>query len=94
MPGVKIGLGVACLGLVAACQTTAGEQAKIVSGSADGVQVLASYNSQQVRPLAQAYCRQHGKRAVIRGAIPASGDTVLTGWVVGTKPYIFEFDCI
>jgi hypothetical protein len=77
MRGVRAGLGVVCLGLIAACQTTA-----------------SNYNSQQVRPLAQAYCRQHGKRPIIRGAFPATSDTVLTGWVVGTKPYIFEFDCI
>ena len=73
----------ACLG-----QTKAPE---LITGSAAQVVIVADLDSSP-KPLAESHCARHGRRSMLRDTVPAAGN-LLRGWAVGTKVFIFTFDC-
>jgi hypothetical protein len=92
MPRTRFCAGLICLGALAACELGPSQQIQVISASEAGISVLAEFNSPDVRQVVVSHCEKFGKAPVIRGARPA-GDTVLTGWATGSKPYVFEYDC-
>ncbi len=73
----------ACLG-----QTKAPE---LISGSAAQVVIVADLDGSP-KPLAKSHCARHGKRPMLRDTVPAAGN-LLRGWAIGTKVFIYTFDC-
>ncbi len=76
---------------LAAC-TTRPEAPEIVSSSDSQVSILADLHVSP-RPLAEAYCAQYQKRAVLRDTGSAPGN-LLRGWATGTKVFLYTFDCM
>ncbi len=68
------------------------EAPEIVSGSDSQVSIRADLHARP-RPLAQAYCAQYQKRAVLRDTDSARGNLV-RGWATGTKVFVYTFDCM
>ena len=73
----------ACLG-----QTKAPE---LITGSAAQVVIVADLDSSP-KPLAESHCARHGRRPMLRDSVPAAGN-LLRGWAIGTKVFVFTFDC-
>ncbi len=65
---------------------------EIVSGSDGQVSILADLHASP-RPLAEAYCAQYQKRAVLRDTESAQGN-LIRGWAMGTKVFLYTFDCM
>ncbi len=68
------------------------EAPEIVSGSYSQVSIRADLHTSP-RPLAEAYCAQHQKQAVLRDTESAPGNLV-RGWATGTKVFLYTFDCM
>ncbi len=82
-------------GMIAAGLTACsdGPQApEIISRSHSQVSILADLHANP-RPIAQAYCAQYQKQAVLRDSESASGNLV-RGWATGTKVFLYTFDCM
>ena len=99
LPSARSGLGplaaVIVLGAIAAGLTACAippDPPKIVSKSDSQVSILADLHTNP-RPLAEAYCAQYQKRAVLRNNDPAPGN-LLRGWATGTKVFLYAFDCM
>jgi hypothetical protein len=73
----------ACLGQSRAPELVTGSEAQVV--------IVADLDSSP-KPLAESHCARHGKRPVLRDAVPATGN-LLRGWATGTKVFVFTFDC-
>ena len=73
----------ACLG-----QSKAPE---LISGSEAQVVIVADLHSSP-KPLAKSHCAQYGKSPMLRDTVPAAGN-LLRGWAIGTKVFIYTFDC-
>jgi hypothetical protein len=65
---------------------------KIVSKSESQISILADLHVNP-RPLAEAYCAQYQKQAVLRDTSSATGNLV-RGWATGTKVFLYTFDCM
>ncbi len=76
---------------LAACATMMTTPPELISGSETQVVILADLNTSP-RPLATSHCAQYGKRAMLSDTVPAAGN-LLRGWAVGTKVFIYTFDC-
>ncbi len=82
--------GVIAAGLTACADRP--EAPEIVSSSNIQVSILADLHTSP-RPLAQAYCAQYQKQAVLRDTESAAGNLV-RGWATGTKVFLYTFDCM
>ncbi len=65
---------------------------EIASGSDSQVSIVTDLHASP-RPLAQAYCAQYQKQAVLRDTESAAGNLV-RGWATGTKVFLYTFDCM
>ncbi len=74
-----------------ACASLMAKPPELLSGSEAQVVILADLHSSP-KPLAKSHCAQHGRRPVLRDTVPAAGN-LLRGWAVGTKVFIYTFDC-
>ncbi|MCH7794788.1 MAG: hypothetical protein IIA34_13035 [Proteobacteria bacterium] len=68
------------------------EAPEIVSGSDSQVSILADLHTSP-RPLAEAYCAQYQKQAVLHDTESVAGNLV-RGWATGTKVFLYTFDCM
>ncbi len=99
LPSTRSGSGplsaLMAAGAIAAALTACsnGPQApEIVSGSHSQVSILADLHASP-RPIAEAYCAQYQKQAVLRDSESVSGNLV-RGWATGTKVFLYTFDCM
>ena len=99
LPSVRSGPGplaaIMAAGAIAAGLTACAnrpEAPEIVSGSDSQVSILADLHASP-RPLAEAYCAQYQKRAVLRNTESAPGN-LIRGWAMGTKVFLYTFDCM
>ena len=87
--------GIIVAGAIAAGLTACAnrpEAPEIVSSSDSQVSILADLHASP-RPLAEAYCAQYLKRAVMRDTQSAPGN-LIRGWATGTKVFRYTFDCM
>lgn len=80
----------ALVGLTA-CASVMTKPPELLSGSETEVVIVADLHNSP-RPLAKSHCAQHGKRPMLRDTAPAAGN-LLRGWAIGTKVFIYTFDC-
>ncbi len=73
-----------------ACLGTA-KAPELITGSEKRVVIVADLYSSP-KPLAESHCAQYDKRPVLRDTVPAAGN-LLRGWAIGTKVFIYTFDC-
>jgi len=66
------------------------QEPQILSGSDTAVAIVTGPDMRP-KPLAQAYCAQYQKQAVIRD-VERIGESVATRW--GKRPYVVHFDCM
>ncbi len=99
LPSARSGPGplaaVIVLGAIAAGLTACAirpDPPKIVSSSDSQISILADLHTNP-RPLAEAYCAQYQKQAVLRNSDPAPNN-LLRGWATGTKVFLYAFDCM
>ncbi len=74
-----------------ACSGLMTKAPELLSGSPARVVIVADLHSSP-KPLAKRHCARHGKRPLLRDAVPATGN-LLRGWATGTKVFIYTFDC-
>ncbi len=82
-------------GAIAALLTACANQPdapEIVSSSDSQVSILADLYASP-RPLAEAYCAQYQKQAVLHDTESAPGN-LIRGWATGTKVFLYTFDCM
>ncbi len=99
LPSARSGPGllaaIMAAGAIAAGLTACANQPeapKIVSKSDSQISILADLHTNP-RPLAEAYCAQYQKQAVLRNSESAPGN-LLRGWATGTKVFLYTFDCM
>ncbi len=74
-----------------ACVSMIIKPPELLSGGEDQVVILADLHSSP-RPLAKSHCALYGKRPMLSDTAPAAGN-LLRGWALGTKVFIYTFDC-
>ncbi len=84
-------IATAALAGLTACAALITKAPELISGSEAQVVILADLHSSP-RPLAKSHCAQYGKRPMLRDTVPAAGNLLL-GWAIGTKVFIYTFDC-
>jgi hypothetical protein len=82
---------IAALVGLTACASVMAKPPELLSGSEAEVVIVADLHSSP-RPLAKSHCAQYGKRPTPRDTAPAVGN-LLRGWAIGTKVFIYTFDC-
>ncbi len=88
---IKAIAAIAAVAGLTACSGLVTKAPELVSGSEAQVVIVADLHSSP-RPLAKSHCAQHGKRPMLRDTTPAAGN-LLRGWAIGTKVFIYTFDC-
>jgi hypothetical protein len=86
-----LGPAIAATAALAACSGMMTKAPELISGSEAQVVIVADLHSSP-RPLAKSHCAQYGKRPMLRDTAPAAGN-LLRGWAIGTKVFIYTFDC-
>ena len=86
-------LGPAIAAIVAGLTACLGQSKapELITSSAAQVVIIADLDSSP-KPLAKSHCARHGKRPMLRDTAPAAGN-LLRGWAIGTKVFIYTFDC-
>ena len=74
-----------------ACSSMMTKAPELISGSEAQVVIVADLHNSP-RPLATSHCTQYGKRPVLHDTAPATGN-LIRGWALGTKVFIYTFDC-
>ncbi len=64
---------------------------ELISGSETQVVIAADLDSSP-KPLATIHCARYGKYPTLHDTAPAAGN-LLRGWAIGTKVFIYSFDC-
>ncbi len=82
---------IATLAGLTACPGLIAKAPELLSGSEAQVVIVADLHSSP-RPLAKSHCALYGKRPMLRDTAPATGN-LLRGWALGTKVFIYTFDC-
>ncbi len=88
---IKALAAIAALVGLTACASVLAKPPELVSGSENQVVIVADLHSSP-KPLAKSHCAQHGRRPMLRDTVPAAGN-LLRGWAIGTKVFIYTFDC-
>ncbi len=86
-----LGPTIAALVGLTACPGLVTKAPELITGSPAQVVIVADLDSDP-RPLAKSHCARHGRRPMLRDTVPASGN-LLRGWAIGTKVFIYTFDC-
>ncbi len=87
----KVLAALAGLAGLAACTALITQAPELISGSETEVVIVADLHTSP-RPLAKSHCALYGKRPMLHDTAPAAGN-LLRGWAVGTKVFIYTFDC-
>ncbi len=88
---IKVLAAIAALVGLTACVALTTKPPELISGSETQVVIVADLHSSP-RPLAKSHCAQYGKRPTLHDTSPAAGN-LLRGWAIGTKVFIYTFDC-